>query len=167
MGTTLGADDGIAVAMILALLDSDNKRPPVEAVFTTDEETGMDGAKTLTRQAFAENDDKSRFGGRGSIYRKLCRRKQNALHTSHKREEYDGETLKITVSGLKGGHSGAEIHRGRANADMLLGRILNYVLPICEARIISVDGGLKDNAIPTSAEAIVKTKNPKSSKSSL
>ena len=75
-----------------------------------------------------------------------------------KREEYDGETLKITVSGLKGGHSGAEIHRGRANADMLLGRILNYVLPICEARIISVDGGLKDNAIPTSAEAIVKTK---------
>ena len=77
-----------------------------------------------------------------------------------KREEYDGETLKITVSGLKGGHSGAEIHRGRANADMLLGRILNYVLPICEARIISVDGGLKDNAIPTNAEAIVKTKNP-------
>lgn len=54
VGTTLGADDGIAVAMILALLDSDNKRPPVEAVFTTDEETGMDGAKTLTRQAFAE-----------------------------------------------------------------------------------------------------------------
>lgn len=47
---------------------------------------------------------------------------------------------------------------------MLLGRILNYVLPICEARVISVDGGLKDNAIPTSAEAIVKTKKPKSSK---
>ena len=54
-----------------------------------------------------------------------------------------------------------KIHRGRANADMLLGRILNYVLPICEARIISVDGGLKGNAIPTSAEAIVKTKKPR------
>ena len=161
VGTTLGADDGIAVAMILALLDSDNKRPPVEAVFTTDEETGMDGAKNIDTSSL-----------RGKMMINLDSEDEGVFTVSCaggnrtrcilpiKREEYDGETLKITVSGLKGGHSGAEIHRGRANADMLLGRILNYVLPICEARIISVDGGLKDNAIPTSAEAIVKTKNP-------
>lgn len=161
VGTTLGADDGIAVAMILALLDSDNKRPPVEAVFTTDEETGMDGAKNIDTSSL-----------RGKMMINLDSEDEGVFTVSCaggnrtrcilpiKREEYDGETLKITVSGLKGGHSGAEIHRGRANADMLIGRILNYVLPICEARIISVDGGLKDNAIPTSAEAIVKTKNP-------
>ncbi len=158
VGTTLGADDGIAVAMILALLDSDNKRPPVEAVFTTDEETGMDGAKNIDTSSL-----------RGKMMINLDSEDEGVFTVSCaggnrtrcilpvKREKYDGEAFKITVSGLKGGHSGAEIHRGRANADMLLGRILNYTLSVCDVRVISVDGGLKDNAIPTSAEAVVKT----------
>mgnify|MGYP001103706112 CR=1 FL=1 len=93
VGTTLGADDGIAVAMILALLDSDNKRPPVEAVFTTDEETGMDGAKNIDTSSLREK-MMINLGGRGSIYRKLCRRKQNALHTSHKKRRIRRRNIK-------------------------------------------------------------------------
>ena len=73
------------------------------------------------------------------------------------REDFSGSTYKISISGLKGGHSGAEIDRGRANADVLMGRVLNAINKAGNMRIVEVNGGLKDNAIPSSSHAIVVT----------
>ena len=81
------------------------------------------------------------------------------------RAPFDGETLRLRVSGLTGGHSGAEIHKGRANANMLLGRLLRAVAAETELRLVSADGGLKDNAIPASAEAVVAVADPQRAKS--
>ena len=76
------------------------------------------------------------------------------------REAYDGAVMTVTVDGLAGGHSGVEIHKGRANADMLLGRVLYAAQSATQLRVISVAGGLKDNAIPTAAQAVVSVKEP-------
>ena len=74
-----------------------------------------------------------------------------------RREAFDGETLMIRVGGLTGGHSGVEIDKGRANADMVLGRLLKAASGAAEVRLVSAQGGSKDNAIPTAAEAVLAT----------
>lgn len=156
-GTTLGGDDGIAVAMALAALDDDAlPHPRLEVILTTEEEVGMDGAMALDvspirgrRLLNLDSEDEGVFTvscAGGSMA--AC-----ALPVG--RAPFDGETLRIRVSGLTGGHSGAEIHKGRANANMLLGRLLRAMAAETELRLVSADGGLKDNAIPVSAEAAV------------
>ena len=160
-GTTLGGDDGIAVAMGLALLDStDVAHPRLEVVITTDEELGMDGAVALDasvlqakRMLNIDSEDEGVFtvscaGGAGG-----------KVVVPVKREDFTGTVATISVEGLAGGHSGVEIHKGRANADMLLGRVLYAAAAKTALRIVSVDGGLKDNAIPTAAKAIVCVEN--------
>jgi len=156
-GTTLGGDDGIAVAMVLAILDAqDIPHPRLEAVFTVDEEIGMLGAAEL---------DVSMLRGRRMI--NLDSEAEGVFTVSCaggcmarcvlpiRREASGGEVLSITVGGLQGGHSGAEINKGLGNAVQLLGRVLNACSRETELRIVSVNGGLKDNAIPREATALV------------
>lgn len=156
-GTTLGADDGIAVAMILAILDDDAiAHPRIEALLTSDEETGLNGALAL---------DASPLQGRTMLNLDSEREGTFVLGcaggiTAHGKipvsfEPCKGEAVSITVSGLRGGHSGAAIH-ARANAWKLLSEALSF-LP--EYRLVSLDGGTKHNAIPRSCTAVVFAKN--------
>lgn len=156
-GTTLGGDDGIAVAMALAILDAEDiPHPRLEAVFTVDEEIGMLGASgldvSMLRGRRMLNLDSEAEG----VFTVSCAggcRTQCVLPI--RREVYGAEALSITVGGLRGGHSGAEIDKGLGNADLLLGRALYACSRETELRIVSVSGGLKDNAIPREATALV------------
>lgn len=154
-GTTLGGDDGIAIAYILALLASDDiPHPPLEAVFTVDEEIGMLGATAL---------DCSPLKGR--IMLNLDSEEEGFLLVSCaggvtavayqpvQRKEVSGTLATLCVTGLLGGHSGVEIDKGRANACMLLGRALYELKKEVSFELVSVNGGLKDNAIPREAFA--------------
>ena len=153
--TTLGGDDGIAVAMALALLDDDAlPHPRLEVVLTTEEETGMDGAVNIDltplRGRRMLNLDSEAEGvltvGCAGGNRTVCR-------IPVKREDCPWGRVTVTVGGLAGGHSGAEIHRGLGNACVLLGRVLAAAEQASQIRIVSVSGGGKDNAIPREASA--------------
>ena len=149
-GTTLGADNGIAVAMVLAILESDDiPHPPIEAVFTTDEEIGMLGAMQLDMSLLhskrminldAEEDDTVTVSCAGGSDLRVI--------VPIIREKKNGTRVTITLDGLKGGHSGVEINNGRINANMLAGRLLNHIKNICDFDIIAINGGDKSNAIP-------------------
>lgn len=154
-GTTLGADNGSAVAMMLAILESDSyNHPPIEAVFTSDEEVGMLGAKELSadclkgRRMINLDSEKPEFltvscaGGSDFCFKIDTNRRLST-----------GRELTITLKGCRGGHSGIEIDKGRVNADVLLGRILDKAQSFGGFDIISVYGGDKGNAIPTTATA--------------
>ena len=152
-GTTLGGDDGIAVAMALAVLDAqDLPHPRIEAVFTVDEETGMDGAfgidvSPLTAKRMINIDSEAE-----GIFTVSCAGGCGATCVLPvTRADFSGAALRVDVTGLVGGHSGTEINKGRANADMLLGRVLLECADRVPLRIVSVSGGLKDNAIPAAA----------------
>ncbi len=154
-GTTLGADDGFAVALMLSLLAScDIEHPPIEAVFTSDEEIGMIGAKGLSLDKLKGrrmiNLDAEDF----SSLTVSCAGGSDFVFTLPlKKEIKSGTKLKLILKGLKGGHSGVEIDSGSVNADMLLGRILNHLNSELRFDIINVSGGTKANAIPSYAEA--------------
>lgn len=148
-GTTLGGDDGIAVAMCLALLDSDDiSHPPVEAVFTVDEEIGMLGADVLDASVLkgkrminidSENE--------GVLWVSCAGGARIDIELPVSREKHGGKCFEITVGGLHGGHSGAEIHVGYANASVLMGRLLKKLSSEFKIFLVSIDGGTKDNAI--------------------
>lgn len=147
-GTTLGGDDGIAVAMVLAILeDKELPHPPLEALFTTDEETGMFGAIGLDVQQLkgrtlinidSEEESTLTVGCAGGARANLT--------CPLNRVPVTAPCWQITVDGLIGGHSGCEIDKGRLNASVLMGQFLT-TLP-AGWQLISVAGGLKDNAIP-------------------
>ncbi len=149
-GTTLGGDDGIAVAYALAILESEDiPHPPLEVVFTVDEEIGMLGAAaldySLLKSRIMLNLDSEEEGYllvscAGGIGVTVCLPLQ--------REEAEGIPVTLTVTGLRGGHSGVEIDRGRANANQLLGRTLYQLSQEFSFHIVDIQGGLKDNAIP-------------------
>lgn len=157
-GTSLGGDDGIAVAYCLALLDSDELRhPKLEIVITVDEEVGMDGARgidlsmlTGSRMINLDSEEEGIFltscaGGA----RVKCRLAPQA------RERGKGVLCALTAGGLIGGHSGGEIHKERGNSNCILGRVLDCVtkrLPVC---LVSAEGGLADNAIPRESRAVL------------
>lgn len=154
-GTSLGGDDGIAIAMAMAVLaDKTISHPAIDFVATVNEETGMDGAIALDpahvrerRLINLDSEDEGIFiaGCAGGATLRL--------RLPVEREDLPGaDVYTITLSGLLGGHSGTEIHKNRANAILLMGRVLRS-LP--GARLLFLDGGTKDNAIPVSAKAIV------------
>lgn len=157
-GTTLGGDDGIAVAMALAILDSDSvTHPALECVFTTDEEVGMLGAAVLdTSQltaAYMINIDSEEEGQ----FTVSCAGGETLIATmpvsvSDKAYEH---TLKLKITGLLGGHSGIEIDKGRANANILMGRLLKELTDATDLQLVSVNGGQKDNAIAPECEAVI------------
>lgn len=148
-GTTLGADNGIAVAIILAILESDSyKHPPIEAVFTVDEEIGLLGAGSLDCSCLkgkkminidSEEDDCVTVSCAGG--RDFC------VTVPVKRVEKAGCKVTVTLRGLQGGHSGVEIHKGRVNANILAGRFLNRFREDNGVHLISINGGDKSNAI--------------------
>ncbi len=155
--TTLGGDDGIAVAMALALMDSaDVAHPRLEAVFTVDEEVGMlgaDGIDVMPLQGHTMINIDSEVEG---VFTVSCAGGNNSRCVLPiEREDFESDYCRIEISGLIGGHSGVEIHKGRANADMLMGRVLYRAAKEIPLRLVSVAGGLKDNAIPVSCTAHV------------
>lgn len=158
-GTTLGADNGLGVAAIMAILSSsDIAHPAIEALFTIDEETGMTGAMELDSSLISgkillnldtEEDDEIGIGCAGGV--------DVTAEQTYKEEETPSNVMayKISVTGLQGGHSGMDIHKGLGNANKLMNRILfdgftNYGL-----RISSIHGGSLRNAIPRESFAIV------------
>lgn len=156
-GTTLGGDDGIAVAMALAILSDDEvKHPALTAVITTDEEVGMDGARGLDLSdvdaAYMINIDNEKDGE--VIVSCAGGLKAQAIFDV-RRETMTGKTGHITITGLKGGHSGQEIDKGRANADKLLGRLLYQLNQGTFYGLVHMEGGTKDNAIPREAKAVI------------
>ena len=162
-GTTLGGDDGIAVAMGLALLAAENiPHPPLEVVLTVDEEIGMLGAAALDCTPLksrlmlnADSEDE------GVLLVSCAGGVSTTCHLPLCRQEVGGTKVTLKISGLTGGHSGVEINKGRANANQLMGRLLNELDKAAPYALISVDGGLKDNAIPreSTAELAVKAEN--------
>ena len=158
-GTTLGGDDGIAVAYALAILEADDiPHPPLECLFTVDEEIGMDGARAL---------DVSVLQGRtlincdseaeGILTVSCAGGATSGLHLPVTMDKAEGKGIHIYVDGLIGGHSGAEIHKGRANSNKVMGELLARLLKELPYRLVYVRGGQKDNAIPryTMAKVIV------------
>ena len=158
-GTTLGADNGIGVASIMTILAStDISHPPIEALFTIDEETGMTGAMALKGGLLSgsimlnldtEDDRELTIGCAGGI---------DVTATGMYREEdtpANHTAYKITVNGLTGGHSGMDIHLGRGNANKLMNRLLFELNAKVDVRINFVDGGGLRNAIPRESFALV------------
>ncbi len=154
-GTTLGADDGIAVAMILAILENKELcHPNIEAVFTVDEETGMIGAEGLDTSSLCGKTLINIDSGDEGVLTVGCAggaKIDVKLLMNTEKNKYVAQ--KVTVSGLLGGHSGIDINKGRLNADMLLGKFLKE-LPF-EYRLVSISGGFKDNVIPNLAECVI------------
>lgn len=157
-GTTLGADNGIGVAAIMTLLQAtDLKHPSLEALFTIDEETGMTGAKGLDETLLhgkillnldSEEDDELTIGCAGGI--------DTNTHMTYRQESPAGnsQAFQITIRGLKGGHSGLDIHLGRGNANKLMNRLLYKTTHPFSLRIASIDGGSLRNAIPRESTAL-------------
>lgn len=158
-GTTLGADNGIAVAMGLTILASDQyQHPAIELVVTTSEETGMDGVVALDPKHVEGrvliNIDSEEEG----TLLVSCAGGVTAKTSIPAVWEASDEGLipyNITVRGLKGGHSGMEIDKERGNANKLMGRILRSILVEADVRLSSLSGGSKHNAIPREADAVI------------
>lgn len=153
--TTLGADNGIAVAYIMALMASEDiSHPEIEALITVEEETSMNGAKTFDPKFFRGKylinidsmyDSKLLVSCSGGL--------RSSVVKNVSREKAKGYAFDIKVRGLKGGHSGIDINKGRGNANKILGRILKSIEKnFNEFNIVSLSGGAKDNAIPREAE---------------
>lgn len=157
-GTSLGGDDGIAVAYILALLDSDDiAHPRIEAVITTDEETGMEGATAIDLSMLKAKRMLNIDSEEEGILLTSC---AGGMRTDchipvRMEEEPTGVYMEVTVGGLLGGHSGTEINKEHANAIKLLGMTLKQAQKAVPFRLSEIGGGEKDNAIPREARALV------------
>lgn len=156
-GTTLGGDDGIAVAMAMAVLDADDlAHPRIEAVFTVDEEIGMLGAEALDVSPLKGRKLLNLDSEAEGIFTVSCAGGSTAKCTIPvRRSHFAGSVLTVAVSGLIGGHSGQEINKGRGNSNLLMGRALLAMRQATELRLVTVNGGLKDNAIPRETTATV------------
>jgi dipeptidase D len=158
-GTTLGADNGLGVATIMAVMeDKTLKHGPINALITADEETGMYGANDLPEGELqgdilmnldSETWGKFVIGSAGGI---------NVTATLNYQEadtDADDAAVRITLKGLRGGHSGLEIHEGRANANKLMVQVVREAIVECDARLASWHGGNMRNAIPFKAEVVL------------
>jgi len=157
-GTTLGADNGVGVAAALAVMESEDvAHGPLEFLFTIDEESGLTGASEfpaglLHSKYFLNLDGEEEgtlcigcAGGINSVARRKIAR----------RPVLSGEGWRVRVSGLQGGHSGIDIHKGRGNAVRILGRVLQTLMDSLPIAVAAIEGGSKRNAIPREASATV------------
>ena len=156
-GTTLGGDDGIAVAYALAILDDDTiAHPALEVVITVDEEIGMLGAAALDttplKSKLMLNIDSE---DEGIILVSCAGGMTSTVHLPVAMTDINGSKVTLNVGGLLGGHSGTEINKGRANANKLMGRTLYMLAKKFDFNLVSINGGLKDNAIPRASKAVV------------
>lgn len=157
--TTLGADNGIAIAYMLALAEDDAfTHPPLELLFTVDEETGLNGAKLLDPKFLKgrmlinlDSEDEGVFtiGCAGGIDTTLT------LSTPIRSVPAQDPVLHLVVGGLKGGHSGIDIHKHRGNANKILARTIAQIQSVSPVQLISINGGSRKNAIPRDAEAMI------------
>ena len=158
-GTTLGADNGLGVATIMSIMEAkDLKHGPIDALITADEETGMYGANDLPEGELqgdillnldSEHWGKFVIGSAGGI---------DVTATLNYQEvdtDKEDKAVKVTVKGLRGGHSGLEIHEGRANANKLMVRLVREAIEELDARLASWHGGNMRNAIPFKAEVVL------------
>lgn len=154
--TTLGADNGIAVSYAMALLASDSiPHPPLEVLITTDEETGMSGAMAVSAE---DVKGKILVNIDNEIEGQILVSCAGGIRTKSKinieREKAFSDTVAtISIRGLQGGHSGIEIHKERGNSNKLVGRVLKAIMDEHDIRLVSLNGGSKDNAIPREADA--------------
>ena len=158
-GTTLGADNGIGVAAIMAVLASKEiQHPAIEAMFTIDEETGMTGAMKIDASNFSgtillnldtEDDDELSIGCAGGIDTNTTYSYQTVEVPS------SAKTIQISIRGLLGGHSGMDIHRGRGNANKWMNRLIYQAVSVFPVFITSIDGGSLRNAIPRESTAVI------------
>ncbi len=156
-GTSLGGDDGIAVAYALALLDSEEyAHPRLEVVITVDEEVGMDGARGIDLSMLEGHRLLNLDSEEEGIFLTSCAG-GGRIHTylPYGQVEKEGVLYRISVEGLLGGHSGAEIHKERGNANCLMGRLLYNLTKEISVCLESMQGGLADNAIPRQTIATV------------
>uniref|UniRef100_UPI00404B7E05 beta-Ala-His dipeptidase n=1 Tax=Fluviicola sp. TaxID=1917219 RepID=UPI00404B7E05 len=154
-GTTLGADNGIGVSAIMAVLASnDIPHPAIEALFTIDEETGMTGAMhvdptnisgTILLNLDTEDDDELSIGCAGGIDTTTTL----AIEMDDVPEGF--QTVEIQLRGLLGGHSGMDIHLGRGNANKLMNRLMHHLIAQVDLRLVEFTGGSLRNAIPREA----------------
>ena len=159
-GTTLGADNGLGVATIMSILESqDISHPDLEALFTIDEETGMTGALALKPGQLkgeillnldTEEDDEIDIGCAGGV--------DVTASATFNLTDSKAETVKIEIKGLQGGHSGMDIHKGFGNSNKLVGRFLFLGLEN-QIELISIDGGSLRNAIPREAVTVFSVEN--------
>ncbi|UTC65052.1 aminoacyl-histidine dipeptidase [Treponema sp. OMZ 788] len=159
--TTLGGDDGIAVAYALTVLDSkDIPHPPLEVLITTEEETGMGGAMALTDEHLQGSRLLNIDSEEEGVFLVSCAGGAN-IHVFFdiKKEAAKGKFLKVTVGGLLGGHSGIEINKQRANSIKLLGRVLYNIKQNEKINIVEISGGSKHNAIAKDAYAVIAVEN--------
>ncbi len=157
-GTTLGADDGIGMAVQLAILESDQiEHGPIECLFTVDEETGLTGAFGLEKDFIdspyllnldSEDDGELFIGCAGGLDTLIT------FPLERVQPKANHHAFRLQVKGLKGGHSGDDIHRGRGNAVKVLNRILWNVERMYEMRLAELEGGNLRNAIPREASAV-------------
>lgn len=156
-GTSLGGDDGIAVAYALAVLDSqDIAHPPIEAVFTVDEEIGLLGATYLDVSDLKGKTLLNMDSEDEGIFTVSCAGGATAeCVLPFRTEPINAQIIEIKMDGFAGGHSGVEIDKGRANANCAMGRVLLNVFQNVGMRIMAVNGGEKDNAIAKISEAAI------------
>lgn len=158
-GTTLGADNGIAIAMALALLASkDIPHPALEMLVTTEEETGMGGAMGLDPKSIdgrmlinidSEEEGKLLVSCAGGV------RETISLPITWDKVKENTIPCAVRIRGLKGGHSGMEIHKGRGNSNKIMGRFLSSLSEALDFNLVSLSGGAKNNAIPREADAVI------------
>jgi dipeptidase D len=163
-GTSLGGDDGIAVAYILAILASDDiKHPAIEAVITTEEETGMDGARAIDLSMLKSKRMLNIDSEEEGVLLTSCAggMKTDCHVPVCKVNDMGGILYNIEVGGLLGGHSGTEIDKGRVNAIKLLADILLQLRGKISYNIVSIRGGEKDNAIPNKSLAVIRIDDDK------
>ena len=156
-GTTLGGDNGAAVALMLAVLDDDTlAHPALECVFTTQEETGLTGAAGLDKSLISARTMINLDSEEEGIATVSCAGGMRFTMTRPiTRHTASGKLLTIDVSGLLGGHSGTDINKERQNGIILLARLINRVLHETGAQLASFAGGSKDNAIPREVCAVL------------
>lgn len=156
--TTLGADNGIAVAMALSVLDSDLEHPALEVLITTDEEKGMTGANKLDGSLFKSKYLLNMDSEEEGVFTAGCAGGSEVdFKIPVKFQNIGGRAYKISVKGLSGGHSGVDIHKEKGNANKILGRILYDLIDYTE--LFSIEGGSKTNAIPREANAVLTIKD--------
>lgn len=158
-GTTLGGDDGIAVAYGLALLaDESLKHPRLEVVFTVDEEIGLLGAEKIDVSVLKGRRMLNIDSDEDGIFLASCAGGMTVVcELPVVRIPAEGACMKLVVDGLQGGHSGSEIHKERGNAGKLMARVLSGIKKSADFYLAEFTGGLQDNAIPARVEAVIYT----------
>lgn len=156
-GTTLGGDDGIAVAYALAILDDNTiAHPPLEVIITVDEEIGMLGAAAMDLADVKGRTMLNLDSEDEGIFTVSCAGGATCtVALNAERKAVYGPCVRLSVEGLRGGHSGAEIHKNRANANKIMGDFLGRIQKLMPLCLTSFSGGSKDNAIPRACQATV------------